>query len=130
MSHPLCELSIIEPTRSSAASDHNKRITLLSLSGPNPPDWACLPAQRCEGLSFIQQRVVCLYAHTAINSADTIYLPGTREVTFHIVCPRWGQVVSGGGRRVRVCERRWGVGSCLCARHTSQAAPCGRSRGA
>ncbi len=40
-------------------------------------------------------------AYITVNSADTVYLPGTREVTLPIVCHRWGQVATA--RLLCVC---------------------------
>lgn len=108
MTHSLCELSVIEPTHSAVDSDHERRRTrlqlpLLRLSDLNPTDWVCLPAQRCEGLSFIQQRVVRSWVHVTINPTDAIYSPGAREVTSHIVCYRWDQVVIHAHTHVGFC---------------------------
>lgn len=47
--------------------------------------------------------------YMTINSAHTVYLPGTREVASHIVCHRWGQVVTARLSRARMHPRTRGV---------------------
>lgn len=99
-----------------------RRRSLFSLSFLNPTDWACLPAQRCERLSFIQHRAVCLcvFLYMTINPTHTVYLPGTREVMYRIL------FVTGGARwSPSPLSPAW----IYARRHISQAFPCGRSRG-